>query len=410
MPTPRPHQFSFRSSLLYPGVGLIVFLLLESLIFSQVILADRENFLTARQMQQNGIRYGLPFLWHFGMWSDFLFISPLCGLIVGRYSKDWSSSSFFACAVLAFFATALLSWSYTFATVPEAHVRNHQLTTIGLLHAVYMWLSLSIFLQFFIFTSDVPQRFTQIVSILLVVHVFVGTHMLLGLIALVFPIDWYISLPLENQTGWLIILSLALVLLWKNYEFVGLQKAFTIYLYWTGNDLSSTEGLFKFLSEICRVVAFWTYLGMVGRIISRHWNGTSFDFGGFLTQSGLQCILILLIGLTYYLGQLSVKQEMAIAKKIFPIDRTPRDWGTLEDRWATVILVLSFCGLYLFMAYIAEYIVLISMCMTVLAINDYRTRYFINKGVASYFADTNYSPRPGDSDFKAIGERRKVIR
>lgn len=390
-------------------LGIVTFLGLEALVLAQALFAYQGGFLTASQMQLKGVASGLPFLWHFGMWGDALVVSLLSALVVAYYSKQWTPASVALSGVVGLAVSGVMHWMYSLAAMPEAHIHAHQLTQAGMAHLIYMALVLTIFLQFFLFTPHLTARTLGVVSALVFIHVLAGTHIALGVLALLTPLEWYPGRPLESVIGWLIIALLAVGLLWRNFGFGIFKRFFNWYLYWTGNNISNTEGLFKFLSEICRVVAIWTYVGVTGQIVYRHWNGKIFDLGGFLSEGFLQCVLVALVGMTYWLGQLSVKQEIAIAKTIFSPGKIPRDWGTPQDRWATVILVLGFCALYLVIAYVSQYILIVSGLMTILAANDYHTRYKINEGINKYFSDDRYSPRPEEEDYFVVLARRKEV-
>ena len=64
-----------------------------------------------------------------------------------------------------------------------------------------MAIVIAVFFQFLYFTDNVSPRLLRIVSLLLFVHVFIGTHMALGIIKLHYPLDWYPAQPLESYFG-----------------------------------------------------------------------------------------------------------------------------------------------------------------------------------------------------------------
>jgi len=196
--------------------ALIVFALLECLVFLQAFLAYQDRFLTVSQMRQGGIDQGLPFLWHFAMWSDLVIISPLATYLVGQYYRRWSLLSMLVSFGIGLVSSALLHRLYSLSGMPEAHVQNHALTAAGMIHAIYMCIAFAVFIQFFLFTKDIAPWVLRVVSVLLLVHVFIGTHMLLGLINIAFPQDWYPAQPLRSIIGWATVATLAAGLLWRN--------------------------------------------------------------------------------------------------------------------------------------------------------------------------------------------------
>jgi hypothetical protein len=198
------------------GRAALTFVFFQCLVGLQALLAYQDHFLTVSQMQQRGVAKGLPFLWHFGMWGDVFVVSGLAAYLVGHYSSRWRPKWILTSIAIGFVATGLFSWLYTLSGMPEAHVQNHALTAAGRIHAIYMCIAFAVFLQFFLFTQDVAPRTLGIVSVLLLVHVFIGTHMLLGLINIALPQNWYPAQPLRSIVGWITIATLAAGLLWRN--------------------------------------------------------------------------------------------------------------------------------------------------------------------------------------------------
>jgi hypothetical protein len=195
--------------------GWLAFITLELLLLLQAAISYSDHFFSVTQMRQYGFSQGLPFLWHFGMWGDAVVISPLVALVVGRYSYEWKWKTLFYAALTATLVTILYGWIFTLSDYPEAHVQHHRLTTAGIIHLIYMLPTLTVFLIFFLATNRVSKRFAITVSVIIVLHVFVGTHMVLGIINWLYPLDWFPGQPLRSMTGWITILVLALILTWR---------------------------------------------------------------------------------------------------------------------------------------------------------------------------------------------------
>lgn len=204
------HSFSLTASIL-------AFVSFESLVAAQAFLAYHDHLLTVAQMQQQGIAQGLPFSWHFGMWSDFLLISPLAAYLIGRFFAFWQWHWISTSLTLGFLSAAILSWTYTFSNTPQAHVQNHALTTVGMVHLFYMAYALATFIQFLFFTPGVAARQFRAVSVLLFAHVVAGTHMVLGLLTVVHPLHWYPDQPLKSIDGWVTVAVVGLGLLWRSF-------------------------------------------------------------------------------------------------------------------------------------------------------------------------------------------------
>lgn len=203
-----------RSTPLAPViVALICF---EALVFAQAFLAYRDRFFTVAQMRDRGIDQGLPFLWHFGMWGDALVISGLAAYIIGRFFYSWRLGTTLVSLAIGLLSAAIMSWIYTFSGIPEAHVQDHRLTAAGMVHLVYMAIALAVFLQFFLFTDGASVRLLRMASMLLTAHVFIGTHMLLGILTIVHPLAWYPVQPLKSVLGWITFAAVAFALICRN--------------------------------------------------------------------------------------------------------------------------------------------------------------------------------------------------
>ena len=185
--------------------AVVTLLTLESLVGFEALLAYRDRFLTAAQMTSKGVNHGLPFVWHFGTWGDIIIISPLVAVAIGMFWTDWPirslALSFFAGSIVAI----LLNWSYTWFGGSDAFVQQHNLTPSGYVHFIYMSLCLFILIQLFLFTPNVSPAFLRISGILVVTHVFLGTHMAFGIIQKYVSFAWYSDFPLQSANGWTIV-------------------------------------------------------------------------------------------------------------------------------------------------------------------------------------------------------------
>lgn len=195
----------------------IVFITLEFIVLIQGVQAYRNHFLTVYQLEHNYI-HGLPFLWHFGMWGDFFIISPVVAYLVKHYFDQWRFSSVLISLTIGAISAGLLGWLYTLSTIPEAHMQNHHLTCVGVIHLLYMTVSVTIFLEFFLFTPSVVPSDLKVVSSLVVFHVFLGTHMALGILQFIIELDWYPGEPLKSIAGYLTIITIATTLFWRNLQ------------------------------------------------------------------------------------------------------------------------------------------------------------------------------------------------
>lgn len=378
--------------------GVAAFIFLEVLVLSQAWLAYRNNFLTVSEMQEGGVDLGLPFIWHFGMWGDAFVISPLVAYFVGRYSSRWRLHWTLASLALGIAVAVIMGWSYTLPNVQEAHVENHRLTAAGVLHLVYMAVALAGFLLFFLFTNDVSRRLLRIASVLVVIHVLAGTHMALGLLHLVIPLDWYPAHPLESIVGWIIIAAVSFGLIWRNVGNSKMCNALVlIYMFLTTEDPRPLAGYLKFLNRISDLLITITYFFKLFRAAI----GSGID--------RLSLDLLLVIAIKYFFSRLGVKQELEIGKALYPPGRIPDDLLP-KTRLGIAGRVFGFLALYALLGSLSNYIFWASLIFTVIAANDVRTRSDISSNVLRTFNDARYQPAVNEAGYQVIMERRKIAR
>jgi hypothetical protein len=205
-----------RTSFAWPPAA-VAFVFLEFLVVLQACLAYQDRFFNVSQMQERGIDRGLPFIWHFGMWGDFLVISVLAAYLIARYFARWRRQEILVSLAIGFASAGLMSWLYTLSDMPEAHIQNHGLTAAGWIHLIYMASAIAVFTQFFFFSGDVSVSLLRVVSVLLFAHVFFGTHMALGILKFYFPLDWYPVQPLKSVFGWITLWAVGFGLAWRNF-------------------------------------------------------------------------------------------------------------------------------------------------------------------------------------------------
>jgi hypothetical protein len=165
------------------------------------------------------------------------------------------------------------------------------------------------------------------------------------------------------------------------------------YRFVTHETPTSPEGYLRFLDVVCSVVIASTFLIKLALHID---NPTL-------------VILILTIGWKYLASRISVKQELAIGKSLYPPGQAP-DYLSYDDRLWITFQVISFMILYVFLGLLANHILVVSAIMTVIGANDLITRSKINAGIAKTFDDPKYSPAPSDKDYDVIQQRRRVAR
>ena len=185
--------------------GFATFIALECLIAGQLYLAHTDNFLTISEMRNRGIPQGLPLAWHLGIWGDVFVISILAAIIVSKFSDRWSWRDILLIAGLMLPVTSALAWIFGLSNTPEAHIHDDHFTPAGVIHLIYMFASLSVLTLFFLCTPNVSKSLLLITGGLIIIHLLLGTHMVLGVIDWITPLDWYPDRPLKSASGWAII-------------------------------------------------------------------------------------------------------------------------------------------------------------------------------------------------------------
>jgi hypothetical protein len=182
-------------------------------VMMQVLFAYYDSFLTVKQMQSRGIMQGIPLIAHAGIWGDLIFITPLLAYIVNSYRNMWSLHDILLALAISGVVTIGMSILWVKGAekgLPEAHTYEGKVTPAGYWHALYMFFAVMIIILFYFF-SDITRTAASIVSIILGVHVFYGTHIVLGLIG---P-SWFSNRPHKQPITWATVGICWLLLAWR---------------------------------------------------------------------------------------------------------------------------------------------------------------------------------------------------
>jgi len=411
MPSRNSSSNDAAQELFASAVSIISFVCLECLVIVQALLAWQNQILTVSQMRQSGFNQGLPFVWHFAMWGDLLIVSGLAAYVIGLHSFGWHGGKVLVSFAFGFASATALSWTYTFSTIRETHVQDHHLTVAGVVHLFYMAIALAVFAQFFFFTQDASRRLLRVVSLLLLVHVFFGTHMVLGILNFMHHLNWYPARPLKSIPGWITVTSVAVGLGWRNigtsaiiattknaarhvFDAVKWLVKWSLLLF-VHVRFETTEAYLKALDKLCSIANFTLFSKLF-------WEG--YRQGG----NRRYLVLISLIWVKYYLSRLSVIKELDIAKSVFPYRRFP-DELRLKDRLKITFQVTLFMAFYSGLGLVARSIILVSLCLFVIGCLDLSTRLKINEKVRLYFSDARYAPNSEEIDYSAIQSKREII-
>jgi hypothetical protein len=176
-----------------------------------------------------------------------------------------------------------------------------------------------------------------------------------------------------------------------------LNIVFTLFEFLTGQNPRSTEGYLKFLDYTCGILLASTYFFKI------FWSELQYS------RDWMSLALLLLIAIKYFLSRVSVVQELAIGRSLFPPTRIPDDLQ-MTNRISIAKQVYGFMFLYAILGFTANYIALASLIMTGIAFGDFRTRDLINEHIRQRFDDQHYAPGPEEADYNAIMRRRNIAR
>lgn len=194
-------------------LALVVFFFAELLVVFGALAAHKEKFFTVSEMQSRGIKTGLPFAMHLGMWGDFLLISPLVALMTFYYSGFWTHNEFVLSCAGAVIVSAVLHYLYTKIEIPESHVVNGTLTKAGCFHFLYVILVFTILNLFYFFTPSLGYQFFVLASVLILIHVLVSNHVIWEIIR---P-AWYSKSHFKDSLFILSMIVLIALLAWRCY-------------------------------------------------------------------------------------------------------------------------------------------------------------------------------------------------
>ena len=173
----------------------------------------RNGMLTVRQMTQKHPQHsrGLPFIWHFGMWSDLFIITPVFGIIVAFYAEQWSSGEISLLLTVGIALSGVLHWFYSTFPFPDSLVWKGEMSLAGWLHLIYMGLAFGIIGLLFFCTEHLSAMFLVMVSGLLVVHVVIANHIVLGWLNYKYRYPWCHDF-IRNRDPWISIIASCAIL------------------------------------------------------------------------------------------------------------------------------------------------------------------------------------------------------
>jgi hypothetical protein len=147
------------------------------------------------------------------MWSDATVFAAVMATILISYANQWTPWQWVGALSIGLVASALMHWGiYAKGSLPEAHVRNGAVTSTGLVHFLYMAISLGILGLFYVCTKGLTPTYLFGVSLFLVLHMIIGSHLILKAWANATHPSWYPIQPVIDLTAGITIVGVAVVL------------------------------------------------------------------------------------------------------------------------------------------------------------------------------------------------------
>ncbi|MBX4209281.1 hypothetical protein KW799_01090 [Candidatus Parcubacteria bacterium] len=143
----------------------------------------KDSFATWGQMLARGFSYGIPWLYHFGMWGDATIMTFIIVKVTSRFWLVWKLGPCLAWAAVSIVIGFAACWLYDKSTIPESHTIGGTRTVTGWVHLFYTSYAIWFILMFYFSTPHelIPPSFACWMSFGLTFHVFVGTHSVLKL-------------------------------------------------------------------------------------------------------------------------------------------------------------------------------------------------------------------------------------
>jgi hypothetical protein len=332
----------------------VAYLGLQSLVAAQVWLAWSSGTLTAGQMRAAGTQLGLPLIWHLGIWSDALLLSPLLAFLVSRYAMQWSPRQLGAAAGAATMTALVLAWIWSLDPLPSAHSFDHRISGAGVAHLVYMVIALAILISFYVPGTRAAASVALGTTLLLVLHLFLGTLLALGLFKYFFGLPFFARQPLSDPLAWATFLGGTLVLAIGGYRLLdhaGPGDKTVLEKFDTVSRWVDAIALVGLIGTAFNYSTAWRhYIPGPGKIMSLEDWSQSITL--FAVENELWATALSLAGLAVYvMGRGFARKNVYQLRTLFADENTPT--GIRLTSW-TQILVLVFGFLVLWVVIIAS--------------------------------------------------------
>ncbi len=128
----------------------------------------------------------LPFIAHGGMWGDILIVSPLLGIVVARFGKQWSPGQIATMLVIGMVLSGIMHWQYRQTPFPDSLAWKgapfYGFSLAGIMHFLYMGVVFAVIGLLYFHTPEASRAAIIAASIALGAHVVCGNHIPLAVL------------------------------------------------------------------------------------------------------------------------------------------------------------------------------------------------------------------------------------
>jgi len=169
----------------------ITYAILQGFFLLGLLAAWFNKMATVSQMFANGVKKGMPYLWHLGMWNDAITVHAFLALVVGLFGSQWMSGYWGVAMIGGAILYVWLSYLANGAWVkPTDIIQSHagvaddkihstgEMSSVGWIHVPHMAIILTIIAMFVIWVLRglVPWKLAVGGICLLLAHACIGQH------------------------------------------------------------------------------------------------------------------------------------------------------------------------------------------------------------------------------------------
>lgn len=155
------------------------------LIVGQGWLANWDGRFSPRQFRKYGIK-GMPWCMHGGVaWGDPFLVTPIVAIALYLYRHQWSIEEHWLQVTIVWAVNIYLHYQWSRGKVYDSIACRGRISATGVLHFVYMGTTLTVITFLYLDTVGINPTLLVVFSILLTIHLALGSHVVPSLINVV---------------------------------------------------------------------------------------------------------------------------------------------------------------------------------------------------------------------------------